>query len=346
MKKFIFIFIFFFIIAAVLAYFGWVNIPDGSFGITHSKITGTIDYPLSSDKFYWFWQKLIPKSFSIYTIKNKPYTFNIKSSKPLPGSDNLKEFGNFNLELSIDVKFEVDFNVAKTLLKEGITNDFDVFFKNRVSPQTDEIISNFILENIKKYSINKQELSYDLLDNLKLEIKSVIEENSNRYNMKDTEISIDYIRIPQLDMYSKAIEKYFRYLEISYSLKEEELKKESEYKQKMMEDNVEIEKLKKYGELISQYPDMLKYFYIQKFGEKAEVIVLPQDEKTGFPRMFEKEKESIPQNGVPEQKIMPEEEKAFGGVESKEEEIPKEPEVPKKEKWYEYLKFWKYLKKE
>jgi hypothetical protein len=63
MKKFILIFILLIIAAGVVFYFGWVNVPPGSFAIAHSTLTGTVDYPLESGEINWLWQKLVPKSF-------------------------------------------------------------------------------------------------------------------------------------------------------------------------------------------------------------------------------------------------------------------------------------------
>jgi len=346
MKKFIFIIILLIIIAGVLAYFGWINIPQGYFGIAHSKITGTIDYPLESGRFYWLWQKLVPKSFDLYTIKKEPYRFDIQLTHSLPGSDKLKEFGNFQLKMDILVNYMIDFNSAVLLsqggyLKKESPDNFKDLFKVKVSSKTDEQLSNFILENMKQYSSQAEDLSYNLLDELIETIDSIIKGEAKKYGLKEVKVNISYGEIPQLAVYTEALKKYFNYMESVYALKEEELRSESEYQKKLKEDDVEIEKLKKYGELINLYPDMLKYFYIQKFGEKAEVFVLPQEEKSGFPKMLEKEKPPE-QKLIPEEKVLPEE-KAEEDIEigKEKEETPAE-----KEKWYELLKFWRHFKKE
>ena len=119
----------------------------------------------------------------------------------------------------------------------------------------------------------------------------------------------------------------------------------------MDEDDVEIARLKKYGELISQYPLLLKYFYIQKFGEKTRVLVLPQDESTGFPKMLDLDEEAAKKESIPMEQqpsIEPEiKEEAAGGIEEEKPVSKEEPvEEIKKEKWYRYLKFWEYINKQ
>ena len=119
MKKFILILILLIIAAGVVFYFGWVNIDPGTFGIAHSTLTGTIDYPLESGELNWVWQKLVPRSFHLYKIAKEPYSARFDLSYPLPGSEELKEYGNFTLGLTVMIQYNVDFESAAILLDRG-----------------------------------------------------------------------------------------------------------------------------------------------------------------------------------------------------------------------------------
>ena len=57
--------------AGTAFYFGWVKVEPDEIGLAHSTITGTIDYPVESGRIYWFWQKLVPKTFYLYTVQKK-----------------------------------------------------------------------------------------------------------------------------------------------------------------------------------------------------------------------------------------------------------------------------------
>lgn len=352
MKKFIFIFILLIIAAGVAGYFGWVNIKPGTFGIAHSTLTGTVNYPLESGKIYWFWQKLIPKSFHLYIVEKEPVTIDIDITYSLPGSEQLDEFGRFDLNVLSRIEYSMDFEVAKLLIDRGIFSDFKTFFKDQLSSQMEEVISQFILENLVQHPQYEQEISYGMLDALAERLEMFIDSSIQQYKLKNSAWYITYHEIPQIDLYNKAVNRYFAHIEQVYRFKEEELSRQAEYLAKLQKNDLEIDRWRKYGELISQYPELLKYFYIEKFSEQADVLVLPQDEATGFPRMleptppykkdfipFEKEEPTLehpaPQEKLPEPSM----------IEPPEHELQQEEgtDEPQERKWYESLMFWKNI---
>jgi len=370
MKKFIVIFILLIIAAGTAGYFGWVNIQPGTFGVAYSTLTGTVGYPLESGRIYWFWQKLIPKSFELYTVQKEPHTVEIETVHALPGSEQLKEFGSFQFTVHTTVQYRIDFEAANYLITNALFTDFENFFTSRINSQIKETISSFVLENMARYSQSDTQIRYTVLETLKEKLAKSIKETVGLFKLKDSFLTITYPEIPQVEVYNQALNKYLSYLEVVYRLKEEELGKDAENRLKMSETDIELDRWRKYGELISQYPELLKYFYIQKFSEQAEVLVLPQDEKTGFPRMLEPEEShkryfppepvkpqpeaglTLPGQesgtGLPESQ--PEKKIETGTPESLSEEAEalteqREEEKTVKQKWYETLKFWKFLKK-
>lgn len=352
MKKLILILILLILAGGAGFYFGWINIEPGTFGIAHSTIAGTINYPIESGRLNWVWQKLIPKSFHLYIIEKEPYAINIDASFPLPGSEELKEFGSFSLKVKVAIQYSIDFDTAKVLLENGILVGVNDFFRDGFYTQIDETASSFILENMVRYSLFTESFNYSALEDLKEMLKENVYTYAGSYRLKSVKANITFREIPQIQTYKKALNRYFEYMETMALLKEKDLKREAEYQMKQKEDDVEIIRLRKYGELISQYPDLLKYFYIQKFGEKIRVLVLPQDERTGFPRMLEPYEEYEKESFIPLEQA-PEETPSFPEPEALEETAEKAPEETelmqeeaKKDKWYQYLKFWKYMKKD
>jgi hypothetical protein len=193
------------------------------------------------------------------------------------------------------------------------------------------------------------EVSYSALDELRQKLEQRLRDTLGRYELAETRWNVTFSEIPQIDLYNDALNRYFAHLENVYRFKREELDRESEYLARARENDLEIDRFKKYGELIEQYPELLKYFYIQRFSEQADVLVLPQNESTGFPKMLEPW-EQLDKKPAPEQRP------ASPPVEPKEEEFPQpeeqldeaertiegtDTEEDETGKWYDPLMFWK-----
>jgi len=352
MKKAIWIFILLIIAAGVVFYFGWERIEPETFGLAHSTITGTIDFPLESGNLYWFWQKLIPKSFHVYRLKREPYGFEFEIGTVLPKSENLTDFGSFTLRMKTSVKYRIDFESAKLLFSSGLLSGFHEFFLEEVSSLASEAASTFVVEGMTRYTYSVRTFDYTMLDDLKKNLEKEVQKRGENYRLQDVDVIIIYTEIPQLDIYVEALKRFYQHLENAYLLKEKEFEKQSEYRKKELEEDIEIARLRKYGDLFSEFPVLLKYLYIEKFGERAEVVVIPQEERTGFPPMLETEPEKGGKVFLPEvQAPKAEEEEMRTGEqeaikpEPEQEPLEIEPEgIQKKKKWYEHLKFWNALK--
>jgi len=355
MKKVILWFIILIILAGVGFYFGWVNVNPGTFCVAHSTLTGTIDYPLESGHIYWFWQKLIPKSFQVFTIQKNFYTATVDSSFPLPGSNLLSEYGNFELKLRLETRYKVDFEGALELFNNGILDDIEYYIKNEIGAVLDETVSDFMVEELSVYASAEKNYNYRILENLKENLIQNVQNRMKGYNLKEVTVNLSFISVPQLQVYLEALRKYLDQIQTMATLKQEELKQYSQYNIQEKEREIELERLREYGELIREYPEILKYLYIQKFGERAEVIVIPQDEQTGYPRMLEPftEKPEMwlqkPPPTTPAPAPSPEIEKQK--VPEAEEELVPQPEAEKQiepeeeKKWYDVFRFWKFLSK-
>lgn len=350
MKKLIFIIVLLIIVAGAVFYFGWVSVEPDGFLIAHSTLTGTFEYPLESGRVYWLWQKLIPGTFYTYPVQRGPVQISIKSSYPFPGSDQLKDLGSFNLTVLTSIEYSIDFDAARNLLHDGLLNDFKDIFIDRVSSRINEVVSNFLLRSMTPLQGGGVPADFSTLETLKKDLENSIAETVKTFDLQSISWSIAYPEVPQMEVYTKALNRYFSYIEAFNTLKEEELRRESEYRARVAEHDLEIDRWNKYGELISKYPEMLKYFYIEKLGGQIDVLVLPQDERTGFPRFLEPGEDYLkrlipPQPTKPTPQLqppIPEKEKA---VPPELQPAPEKEEAPEAavRKWYEPLRFWKYL---
>jgi hypothetical protein len=350
MKKAILIFILLILAAGACFYFGWINVDPGTFSLAHSSVTGTVDYPLESGTLHWLWQKLVPKSFHLYTFKKEPYTAEIEILFHLPGSEELKEYGSFSLEGVQLVEYRIDYNTARSLMENGIIERFEHYLENGFQSQAEDVVTQYILNKLADYSLLTEEFDYGAIRELKKDLDEAASEYAKQFNLRDLISRTTFTQIPHVETYRKALSSYFEYMEYLNRVKTEDIKRESEYRRMEEEDDLEIARLRKYGELISQYPELLKYFYIQKFGDKTRVLVLPQDESSGFPRMLEPsgprpEKEFIPLEPHYEEQPPPEREEQEQSFEGQEETQQESTTEEANDRWYRYLKFWEYIKK-
>jgi len=371
MKKAIFIFILLIIAAGVVLYFGWVNIKPGYFGIAHSTLTGTVGYALESGKIHWFWQKLIPKSFHLYMVERKPITQSFTTTHSLPGSEQLAEFGKFDLTIQTDIRYNVEYDAALKLIENGLHEGFEDHFALLASARVDEAVAGFVLDNMTRYSQYDEEISYSMLGRLEKSIDGSITNLVRDYGLAQASWSITYRQIPQIGLYNDALKRYFSHLEKAYKFKEEELDRASENLALINEYDLEIERWERYGKLIQKYPELLKFFYIEKFSEQADVLVLPLNESTGFPKMLESWEflsRTSPKTIEPPSPSTKDEEAPVRRDRVQDEETPSPrdsveteervlPETEAREfseqdavsqddrTWYEKLMFWKYIGK-
>jgi hypothetical protein len=215
-------------------------------------------------------------------------------------------------------------------------------------------MSSFIIQGLAGYENYIEYFDYEVFDLLDREIENDILEYSSIYNLKDVRVSVVFIEVPQVETYISAIKSYSKYMKNFYALKEEEMRMDSEYLMKRKEEEFELVRLRKYGELISEYPDILKFLYIEKLSEKIEVIVLPQNEKTGFPEMLEhvesgKEKLFLPDETVPKEPVSPSEpeiERNFSEKPVEDKKVTVSDIQKKGINFLKYLKFWEFFKRE
>jgi hypothetical protein len=360
MKKVIFILVLLVIAAGAALYFGWINIKPGTFGVAHSTITGTIEEPLESGKIHWLWQKLIPKSFHLYTVQKEPVNLSFESTYALPGSEQLEEFGRFDIIIQTSIQYSINFDAARKLIESGLFSEFSEYFTDLLSSQVDDAIAGFVLERMI-YSQYDVEINYRTLESLKEDIEEKIQSTMQEYLIEDASWSITYQEIPQLELYMDALNRYFSHLETVYRYKEQQLDRESEYLARQKENDLEIDRWRKYGELIDKHPQLLKYFYIEKLSGQADVLVLPQNEATGFPKMLEPMEFALREPPGPLEKTTQpgedEEAEAPTSHDIEQDEVETgEPESAGAErelsetdtamKWYEKLMFWKLIGKQ
>jgi hypothetical protein len=346
MKRAIWIFILLIIAAGVVFFFGWITVEPDTFVLAHSSITGTFDAPLEAGQFHWLWQKLVPKTFYQYPIQKKPAFIDIEATLPLPGSENLEEFGSFELAMRIEVEYRIDFEAAKYLFERGILATFHPLFQKELKTLVEGMLTGYTLSVLPSSPSEAQSLDFNAFDSIREDLRRKTVQFAREYRLADVGVKVIITKVPQLSIYAEALSKYSRYIEFLYTQKEEEFKAQLDLETRKKLDELEIARLIKYGDLLSQYPVLLKFLYIEKFGAKAEVVVIPENAETGFPKMLESDLGTKPSAKKPfsEEKEQPSSAAAPGETvgERKEGAAAQAGEgLVKERKWYESLMFWR-----
>jgi hypothetical protein len=294
MKKALIIFILLIIAAGAAAYYGWVNVPAGSFGVAHSTLTGTIPYPLESGNFYWFWQKLIPRSFELYLFSREPRNLQFQVDQELPGGALLERFGSFRIEAAVSLRYALDFESALVLMERDMAQNHERALTRRIQSSLEEEISSFVVENLARLAENGGGAG-EYLGMFRNELQGAVLRTTDRYQLREAEVTVNFRELPQLGVYRQAVRAYFEYLDTLVQQQQARLRLEAEQQARLAEAESEIERWEMYGRLLEQYPDLLKYFYIEKLADNIRVVLLPENQQTGFPRFLEPEMWETPE---------------------------------------------------
>jgi hypothetical protein len=326
-------------------YLGMVTIEPGFFGIASSSITGLVDKPLDSGAFHWFWQRLVPGTFFVKSIEKKPKFVDFEASSAMPGSENLRELGGFDIALRVEVEYFITFESAKLLMKRGILDSFESHFKKELENIVGGTVSSYILGDMlgtpssPRSSGEASTAGLVTFESLREDLRNKIAAHARQYLLAEATVEVVLTRVPELKIYTEAIGGYSRYIEFIYARKEEEFKKGLELENRKRLQELEFDRLTTFGDLLSRYPVLLKLLYIEKFGEKADVVVIPGDPDTGFPKMLEQlsaveEQRRAPGPGAERGDAGGTDETALAGGENGSGAV-------RSKRWYEGLIFWR-----
>lgn len=279
MKKFIIILIILLLIGGCLFFFGWIQIllPAETFAVIFTKTGGFDSEVTRPGVFSWRWERLIPTNMKIYKFDLHPYETEAAYRSSLPSSEHyssiLPENPDFDFEASISVKFELKPESLPALVKE-----------EKLTPET---LLTFYEEKAQKLAQKIMELSFlsqqslegqsSLLPNVQWD-KQLKQELAEHYpDLRIIHLNSKTMKIPDLELYSLAKESYrslVRTRDESRNAASVKLAEELEKaKIERRKEEISLQTLREYGELLTQYPILLKAIYVQKISgnEKLDI---------------------------------------------------------------------------
>ncbi len=253
-------------ISGAVFYFGWIQIklPENTYGIAFTKSNGYLDKIYEPGKFSWDYRKLLPSNFKLLKFKLSAQQLEIDQQSELPLGDIYSEYMPGTPSFSFHFKYFLtyvikpdsfpsmvaEFRLEPDQMKsqyKTINADIQLFiveyYKNKVKE------SNHSINFFDTGSESSDELSASLFSNFpSLDFKEFIPVN---------------ISVPDMVLYEKAKELYISSLELENKIITETRIKIAEQE---VRDTANFETLKKYGELLNEYPSLIDFFSVIKIN--------------------------------------------------------------------------------
>lgn len=243
----------FILISGTIFYFGWIQIklPENTYGVAFTKSSGYLDKIYEPGKFSWEYRKLIPSNFKLLKFKLSAQQLEIDQQQELPQGKIYSEYlpgspdfsYHFNYLLTYIIKPDFFPSMVAEFLIEP--DQMDLRYKS-----IDADIQLFIVDFYK----NKVK---DINNEISKELLTVLSKNFPGLNFKDF-IPV-YIFLPDMTLYNKAKETYILSLELEKKVISESRLKIAEQE---VIDTANFETLRKYGELLTEYPSLIDFFSV------------------------------------------------------------------------------------
>jgi hypothetical protein len=265
MKKFIVFFILLLGLGGTGFYFGWIQleVPVQSRGVIFTKTGGWEEKPIEPGAFTWRWEKLIPGNFTLYLYPDKVYTAEIEADGSLPSAEVYSMFldGNpsfrYSIRVSVSCRVKAEYFPVlardQGVLPEGL-EEWLISVRTGIRAKTSAAVAAWF-EKSSEASLPAGTAEKEI-------IRTIGDSVTADYPFLELAgIAPGQISLPDTALYAKARELY---LERADGRKESLRQNARDVAARGLQEEARIESLKKYGELLTQYPVLLDFLRIEK----------------------------------------------------------------------------------
>ena len=282
MKAFLIILVVLVILAGVTFYFGWVQIhlPAEHYAVVFTKTSGYDQEVIRPGEFSWRWERLIPTNMTLFIFDLRPRSRVISFEGSLPSaelySSVLPENPGFSYRGEIDVTFTIAPQSLPTLVAEEklLPDQLDNFYDAKAQALSDSTLK--LLQGSEVDPTDTQELNRRVQRNAAAAVPDL--ELSN--------LTVRVVHIPDSDLYELARSSYRGLVQARDRSRDEAVARLAEEQVRAENaragEKAKLQALREYGELLNEYPILLKAMAVQRLSGE-QVITIPEFDLESIP---------------------------------------------------------------
>ncbi len=261
MKKFLIVLFLLLAAGGTVFYLGWIqmDIPPNTLGLVFTKTGGWDSSPTLPGRFAWRWEKLAPGNLTLHIYPLTTYTAEFSVDGTLPSGEVYALFldgrPSFRYELGVQVSYRIQperiplLASRDGLLPEGLTAFTDGLRTGMAAAAGEALQQAFSAGVPLDAAFPTSLLQEGIL---------------TRYGFLElTALNVTVKTLPDPALYRRAREQYFAALE---ARREAAAELSRNLAMENIRDEREMERLKKYGDLLSRYPGLIDFIAIEKLA--------------------------------------------------------------------------------
>ncbi|HUX13421.1 MAG TPA: hypothetical protein VMW87_10350 [Spirochaetia bacterium] len=271
MKKFLVSFIILVVAGAVVFYFGWVQLqlPADTYAVAFTKTGGWDKSVLQPGTFIWRWERIIPTNFRLDKYLIETQQSRLQTSGTLPSGEIYSQYLPGNPSFAFDIALTVSYRLKPDALPQ-LTQD------GLLTPQTlNAYYKNFEADLVQKagttlQSVVSQTAESQTFSPAALETHLLSELRKQFPDFEIMHATPTKLQIPDMALYRRARDSYVALLD-SKTRSLEQATNAAAVDQ--VRKNNRLDLLRQYGEVLTQYPVLLKYLALEN-GQNPDSINL------------------------------------------------------------------------
>lgn len=260
MRKFVISLVILILAGGTAFYFGWVQmqLPPNTYAVVFTKTGGWDDAVLEPGEFNWRWERLLPTNFTLHVFSAAPHSTDLRSSGRLPSAEAysayLEDAPDFRYEIEASVSYRVRAEELPRLAREEDLHpagleEYYARYDARIADRARAVLTRLYAQaaGAEAGTIALSSLEDEITDRLAedfpdLEIVSAVPVA---------------VTVPDFGLYEAARSLYFETIDARRAAISEQTFAAEE---RRITEESRIETLRRYGEILTEYPVLLDYF--------------------------------------------------------------------------------------
>ncbi|WP_455382410.1 hypothetical protein [Salinispira pacifica] len=271
MKKFLISLVILIVAAAVVFYFGWVQLqlPADSYAVAFTKTGGWDSSVLKPGTFIWRWERVVPTNFKLYIYDLSTRKATLQASGTLPSGDVYTQYmpGNpsFSYRITVDVSYRLNPDALPQLTRDGLLSpdgldNYYSSFESGLLNTLEQMIPALVNQKAGSGSFTPASLEPELISKL-----------SSQYpNFTFFHVTPTQFELPDFSLYDRARTTYTQLVDAKTRALEQASQAAA---QEQVTKSNRLDLLRQYGEVLTQYPILLKYLALES-GQNPDSINL------------------------------------------------------------------------